>query len=644
MSDISTPSDPKVGGRLKSFYNEWKEITNDPYILSAILGYKIEFDPSKFPPTRKKPFYEYKRSTAEASAIEAEIQSLESKNVIERCEHTKGEFISNIFTRPKKNGKLRLILDLSDLNESVAYQHFKMDNIESTVLLLTPDCFMASIDLQDAYYSVPIHPSSRKYLRFFWNGELWQYKALPNGLSSAPRLFTKLLKPVFATLHEQGHTVLGYLDDTIIVGKSYAKAKEAVNATTTLLTSLGFLVHPDKSVLEPAKELRFLGFMLDTKEMVVSLPTDKKEELQNTISELLDMTKPSIRHVARTIGKIVASFPATQYGSLFYRELEKGKIQALKENRGHFDRPMNLSIKAREELQWWLSHIDSNFKPICRKNPDLEIRSDASGQGWGATDLVTHTGGRWNDLELAAAANNEINYLETTAAGLALQSFCSDKSDIHVLIRLDNTTAVSYINNMGGIKSPPCNSAAINIWNWCIDRNIWLTASHLPGRENTEADRCSRQFNDRTEWMLNKSVFEDISQHFGTPKLDLFASRLNAQTPRYVSWKPDPHAVAVDAFTLDWHELDFYAFPPFSLVARCLQKIQSDHAKGLIVVPDWPTQSWFPTLKGMLLGEPLNLHYKADLLTQPVTGSPHPLHNLNLLCCRVGSTLTNMVA
>ena len=137
-----------------------------------------------------------------------------------------------------------------------------MDNIHTAKHLISPHCYLASIDLQDAYYSIPVDPNSRKYLRFMWQGERWQFAALPNGLSTAPRLFTKLLKPVFAELRQAGHTVIGYLDDTIIIGETKEKLKESVSATTKILSELGFLIHTKKSVLIPTRELAFLASFL----------------------------------------------------------------------------------------------------------------------------------------------------------------------------------------------------------------------------------------------------------------------------------------------------------------------------------------------------------------------------------------------
>ena len=388
-------------------------------------------------------------------------------------------------------------------------------------------------------------------------------------------------------------------------------------------------------MLAPTKELIFLGFKLNTETMKITLPENKAVEVKQLCVELVQTEKPSIRQVAKVIGKIISTFPAVQYGPLFYRTLEREKIDALRMNKGHFDRKMVLSAEAKSELHWWIENVTSSFAPIRRAKPDLELRTDASGTGWGATNLKSSTGGRWNEQESRKARNNGINYLETLAAGFGIKSFCANVQNLHVLIRMDNTTAVTYLNNMGGTKSLDCNEAAKNIWKWCMCRNIWISAAHLPGKLNTEADHMSRQFNDRTEWMLNKHMFQQITHHFGHPDIDLFASRLNKQVDRYVSWRCEPEAEAVDAFSIDWKSLNFYAFPPFCLISKCLQKIKCDDARGLLVVPNWPTQPWFPLLKSMLVEEPMFISKSIDLLTQPVTGEPHPLHNqLDLLCCR----------
>ena len=111
----------------------------------------------------------------------------------------------------KKNGTHRTILNLKACNEFIAYHHFKMDTLEAAVNMMRPGCFMASMDLKDAYYTVPIHPSHQKYLKFCFDRAFYKYTCLPDGLASAPRIFTKLLKPVYATLRSMGHLNSGYI-------------------------------------------------------------------------------------------------------------------------------------------------------------------------------------------------------------------------------------------------------------------------------------------------------------------------------------------------------------------------------------------------------------------------------------------------
>ena len=146
---------------------------------------------------------------------------------------------------------------------------------------------------------------------------------------------------------------------------------------------------------------------------------------------------------------------------------------------------------------------------------------------------------------------------------------------------------------MGGSKSPICNSIAKATWLRCIDKNIGISAEHLPGSENVVADKESRVFNDFTEWMLNKDVFSELIKIHNSPDIDLFASRLNKQVERFVSWKPDPDAIFIDEFTISWRDLFFYAFPPFSVISKCLHKIRTEGAEGIVIISLWPTQPWF---------------------------------------------------
>lgn len=142
---------------------------------------------------------------------------------------------------------------------------------------------------------------------------------------------------------------------------------------------------------------------------------------------------------------------------------------------------------------------------------------------------------------------------------------------------------------------------------------------------NVIADRESRRSDTDTEWSLSDHAFDFIFDKWGPFDIDLFASLLNAKCDRYISWVPDPGSLAVDAFTLSWKEFYFYAFPPFILIPRVLRKIVDDGAEGILVVPWWPSQPWFPLFRRLFSSEPLILSPSKFLLSAPLR-KHHPAY------------------
>ena len=149
-----------------------------------------------------------------------------------------------------------MILNLKGLNKHIEKHHFKMDTLWSAVQLVTPNCFMASVDLKDTYYVVPIAEEHHKYLRFYWQGCLYQHTSMPNGLSTAPRCFTKLLKPVYSTLRQYGHLNAGYIDDLYLQGSDTKECLLKISDTQTLFTRLGLsLMWKNHASNQPSKFL-----------------------------------------------------------------------------------------------------------------------------------------------------------------------------------------------------------------------------------------------------------------------------------------------------------------------------------------------------------------------------------------------------
>jgi hypothetical protein len=242
-----------VAGKVQQAIWVWQQLTTDRSILNVVCGYKLKFDSDCLPVQSSTP-RPIKFSTAELLVLDGELQKLLNKHVIEAAHSCFGQFISNLFFRPKKDGSVRVILNLKYLNEYMEYHRFKMDTLRSATKLIRPQCYFASIDLKDAYYSVPVCDSDRKFLRFNWQGQLYQFTCLAQGLLPAPRIFTKIMKPVFSHLRKLGHTILGYIDDSIIIADSSEECRRAIHDSLQLMDSLGLTVHPDKSVVHPTQE------------------------------------------------------------------------------------------------------------------------------------------------------------------------------------------------------------------------------------------------------------------------------------------------------------------------------------------------------------------------------------------------------
>ena len=131
------------------------------------------------------------------------------------------------------------MIDLSHLNEFVHLARFKMETVTSVLLSVREGDFLASLDLKDAYFQIPIHPSLRKLLRFTSEGMVYQFRALCFGLSTAPQVFTRVFAAVSARAHSHGIRLLLYLDDWLILASSEREAKQAVQSLLSLCRTLG---------------------------------------------------------------------------------------------------------------------------------------------------------------------------------------------------------------------------------------------------------------------------------------------------------------------------------------------------------------------------------------------------------------------
>lgn len=625
MHNINVPQ-LKTACRLQHFINNWKLITSDKWILQTVSGYQIPF---LCKPHQWRPRITKVKSQEQSEMFMAIISDLMTKGAIKEVQKQDEQFVSTMFLIHQPT-KVRPIFNLKSLNKYVRAEKFKLESLDLVKSIMKKGDYLMKLDLTDAYYTIPISQNHRKFLRFQLQGKMYEYQCLPFGLSSAPRAFTKLMKPVISLLRKAGLRLVLYIDDFLIMHQDLQEIQTIFNLIVQLLTDLGFLIKREKCSPAPTKELTFLGALLNSDKMTISVPQEKMTDLQNRCLNLQKSKVCKSKDLAGTIGLMshVARIGLWE-APLYYRKTQKQYIASVHLHGTYQksrDKIIHLNLETLSELKWWTSHELSQHNGIPLNLPpfDLTIATDSSKKGWGAFCNGQKTGGQWEVSESRA----HINVLELKAALLALRSFVRTqrKCPVHIELLMDNSTAVAYLNKRGGTKSSTLAQLAVEIWTFCLSHNIWITARHLPGVLNVEADFASRNFNNRTEWTLDRKIFRQVTSLFYTPQVDLFASRITHQLPMYMSRYPDPESLAVDAFSQNWNKWTVFIHPPIVLLPRILQKLRQDNASGILIAPHWPGQPWFPLIIELLTDYPAMIPMTASTITLPFDKEEvHPL-------------------
>jgi hypothetical protein len=215
-----------------------------------------------------------------------------------------------------------------------------------------------------------------------------------------------------------------------------------------------------------------------------------------------------------------------------------------------------------------------------------------------------------------------------------------------IRLNCDNTTAVAYVNNMGG-RIKRLDRVATRIWELLERGQAYMTAVYVPTDENP-ADALTRGVTSRkrmldTEVQINPRIIREIV-HSGPflPQIDWFASDVNAQFPRFYVWQPQTRTAAegVNAFLFHWGNTPGYMFPPFALLPRIIRKIRDDKAKVLLIHPRWPGALWAPSLPQMTLRRQ-ELEQSTDVLRYPHHPNlRHPMTDLRLVASWLDGALT----
>lgn len=387
----------KSSGAISRYYNIWQKISNNNFLLRIIKeGYRIQFL-SK--PSQSTPIISNPKSLEKRSIFKAQIENYIAIGAISEVPFMKEQYVSRIFTVKKSNGEDRLIIDLSNLNLFVSKVTFKMDNLSTIKNLLFPNDFMTSIDLSDAFFSVPLHADSKLFVTFQFDGKRYSFNVLPFGLSSSPRIFSKVLRPVIIWLRTNEIKITSYMDDILICSDSYEKLVSQTSLALKTLESVGFKINYNKSQLIPRKEMAHLGYIWNTFKFTISLPADKVEKTRNFALKTLRKTNVTFREASSFLGLVVSHINAFKFAPLHYREFQLQFINKFKSNMT-WDDEFKMSNKAISDLEWWSKFSSPEPLPIREASYDIIMFTDASLHGWGCSlSSGEAASGQWSEQE-----------------------------------------------------------------------------------------------------------------------------------------------------------------------------------------------------------------------------------------------------
>ena len=520
----------------------------------------------------------------------------------------------------KPNNRWRPILDLSTLNTFLNTESFKMETPETIRTSLQVGEWVTSIDFKDAYFHIPIHSQSRKYMRFHIQGQSYQFKALPFGLSTAPMEFTVVAKEV--------KLMEGYKNPPVprrLVGESHIPSN-----LSPACTDLGSSLSRTRAAGEPGKvrtgsktglQLHRLPVRPQGGTHTRALADLNRQDTVNPIRSSVPGQAVHVPYRPSNSHRKTSPPGATSYEAhtvALEKQLEGTRVTGKGDTRSQVAPPSPKMVARGKQCSSRSTITPSKtcsanlYRRIKRRVGRSLKRAQRKGNLVSSRKQVAHKSpGR-------------------KAVFLALKEFQDLCSNNTVLVATDNTTVVAYINKEGGMKSGSLCALLWRILSWCTRKQVTLKAHHIPSRLNVIADKLSRLGQTiQTEWSLHPEVLKAICSRWHQPQVDLFATRFNNKLPQFVSPVPDPQAWAVDALSLSWENLDPYAFPPAAILGKVVEKLQDYPCNRII--PGWPNMPWFCDLVAMSSQIPLCLPNLPNLVSQPFNQTLHRnLSNLNL--------------
>ena len=474
---------------------------------------------------------------------------------------------------------------------------------------------MVSLDLQDAYLQVPVHPDSRRYLRFCIGPRTYQFRALCFGLSSAPQVFTRVMAPVSSIIHRHGFRILRYLNNwarpwILLQGDCAGRGTFCCHCK-----ELGILVNLSKSSLTPTQTIDYLGMSLQSTPLR-AFPMQAR--IQKVLSLVAEFASSRAQPLAlwRSLLWVMSSLTPLIPGSrLLMRSLQ---LRLNVSGPQHSELALiSWDDSCHQDLLWWsdASHLVGGVA-LDLPQPLLVLFTNASDSGWGATLGADQLYGLWaQDISTFS-----INHRELLAIVYAVRGFLHLLRGQAVSLFTDNISSLAYLRKQGGTRSFTLNSvaqsscASANLTVFVCSPSLFLGSSTSWRTPSAEVPKCWAQ-----KWTLCQEVCQDLLRRWPV-NIDLFATSMNHRLQAYFSLVLDPQALASDAMSQSWDGLQVYAFPPLGFIPNVLAKVrQSRNLEVTLVAPYWPLKPWFPDVLELLMDIPVLLPLRKDLLRRLIS-------------------------
>ena len=591
----SSLSSLQIKGNLRRNVEYWeKTLKASPFILSIIQqGYKIPF---RYLP----PSFEMKNNKSAKEHSEFVESSILELIVNKRIYEVKKPFVSNpLSVAIDSKGKKRLILDLSSVNEFVWKQKVKFDDWKMFENFIDADgeAFLFKFDLKSGYHHVDMHIDSQKYLGFAWtfkdgSKKYFQFSVLPFGLTSAPFIFTKIIRVLIKYWRAHAIRIACFIDDGLAIDYSQTKASSNSQFVRDTLDCAGFLSNQEKSEWVPKNTIEWLGIRVDFTNKTYHISDNRIFSALNSIHKILNHpSHTSARKLSRVVGKIVST--KFVLGSIVL--LKTKFLYKVIETQVSLDKNFNLLYfhDAIKELLFWKSNLVSlNKRPIIEYNvPHLKVFSDASNTGIGALNGNKIRYRNLNGKERSQSST----YRELLAITHSTRSFDVNLKNKNVLWHTDNCAAAIIVKK--GSNKLLLQNLAIKVYNLCREKEIALTVTWISRKHNERADEICKSV-DYDDWQITSLLIQFIYKNWDYFSIDLFADNLNAKCTRFCSRYWCPNTLKVNAFSLDWTGENCLMVPPTYLIAKCIKHFLAakGEVKGVLIIPFWPSAVFWPLL------------------------------------------------